>query len=290
MGLQLYKASSAAREVFREADDILGFPLSRLCFQGPEEQLRQTVFAQPAIMTVSVACWRAAQELRGGELPSPSFLAGHSLGEYTALVMAGCLPFADGLRLVQERGRLMQEAADKRPGGMAAIMGLEPGQVEAICLETGLCVANLNSPQQIVISGAREPLERSMAMAKARGARLVVPLEVAGAFHSPLMEPVQEGLSRAILSLSLADPRVPIVANGTARPLTSAREVREELVFQACHCVRWQESIEYMENAGVSTFVEVGNGRVLTGLVKRIARRARLLNLDEDTLLAERVS
>jgi [acyl-carrier-protein] S-malonyltransferase len=193
MGYKLYQSSPKAKEVFQEADEALRFPISRLCFEGPEDELRQTINAQPAIMTVSVACLRAASEVN--HAVSPSFVAGHSLGEYTALVAANVLGFTDAIRLVRERGRLMQKAGEIKPGGMAAVIGLDEAALREICRESGAEIANFNCSAQIVISGSKEALARAMELAKARDARRVILLQVSGAFHSTLMQPTIEGLS-----------------------------------------------------------------------------------------------
>jgi [acyl-carrier-protein] S-malonyltransferase len=280
MGYDLYQASAQAREVFEEADDALAFPLSQLCFEGPEEELSQTINAQPAILTVSLACLKAAAEVAGG-LICPAFMAGHSLGEYTALVAAHVLDFKEAVRLTRERGRLMQEAGQMAPGGMAAIIGLDEVSVEELCQEAGAQIANLNSPGQIVISGTRETLVRAMDLAGAMGARRVMPLKVSGAFHSPLMQPAAEGIAQAISQLNFRDPSVPIVVNSTAQPVTTADAVKEELHEQLCHCVQWQKSVEFMVGAGVSTFIEIGPGQVLSGLIKRIDKEAQILNVED---------
>ncbi|MBT9163502.1 MAG: Malonyl CoA-acyl carrier protein transacylase [Chloroflexi bacterium] len=287
MGRDLFQASPRARQVFEEADETLGFSLSRLCFGGPEDKLRQTVNTQPAVMTASLACLRAAFGDRNGIQPDayPLFVAGHSLGEYTALVAAGVMSFSDGIRLVQERARLMQEAGEKRPGGMAAIIALDLISLEEVCQETGTEIANMNSPEQTVISGTSTGLAWAMDMAKARGARRVIRLDVSGGFHSFLMQSAAEGLARAVSQFNFSHPLVPIVANTTAHPASTAVEVKSGILRQMCGCVRWQSSIEYMIDAGVSTFVEIGPGRVLTGLIKRISNDVEVLNIsDVDSL------
>lgn len=278
MGLDLYRDSKRARETFEEADDALGFAISRLCFEGPEDQLRDTINSQPAILTTSVACLRAA-DMNGS--PGPSYVAGHSLGEYTALVAANVLDFADAVRLVRERGRLMQEAGKVSPGSMAAIIGLDDEAVDEVCLETGAEIANLNCAGQVVISGTKEAVAQTMDLAQSRGAVGVVPLIVSGAFHSVLMRPATEGMTRAVSQLEFRTPTVPIVANCTALPMTTSAEVREELLQQLCQCVQWQPSVEYMVNAGVSTFIEIGPGIVLSKLIKRISRSVQVLNVGD---------
>ena len=286
MGLDLYHNFSQAREVFEEADDALGFSLSRLCFEGPEEELARTVNAQPAILTVSIACLKATSKI-AGQLICPAFMAGHSLGEYTALVAAQVLDFVDAVRLTRERGRLMQEAGDKVPGGMVAIIGIDEVSVEQVCQETGAHIANLNSPGQIVVSGTREAMVRAMDLARAIGAKRTIPLNVSGAFHSELMQPAAEGIANAISELDFCHPSTPIVVNSTAQPVTTADEVKEELLRQLLYCVQWQRSVEYMVDAGVSTFIEIGPGQVLGGLIKRINTEAQILNLEDASSLRE---
>ncbi len=270
MGLELYESSPAAREVFEEADDSLGFSLSRLIFEGPTRDLQDTVNSQPAIMVVSIACWKAWEEYLGAQSPKPISVAGHSLGEYTSLVVAGVLRFTDGIQLVRERGRLMHEASELRPGGMAAIIGLGELAFEHICAETGVELANVNSDDQVVISGDKIAVARAMDLAMARGAKKAVPLKVSGAFHSSLMGHAQQGLMEAIAGLEMADPVFPIVANSMAAPVTTAEEVRGELIEGLCHCVRWKQSVRYMVDSGASHFVEFGPSRVLSSLIRRI--------------------
>jgi len=282
MGHDLYRTSPRARAVYEEADAVLGCSLTQLCFEGPEEALCQTVNAQPAILATSIAYLKATPGLWDGENANlPAFVAGHSLGEYTALVAARVLDFADALQLARERGRLMHEAGERMPGGMAAVIGLDEATVEQICQETGVEIANINSPGQIVISGSKESLASAMELAKIRGAKRAIPLEVSGAFHSVLMQSAVEGTSRAIAGLTFRDPVTPIVGNTTAQPLGSGEAVKAELVNQLCNCVRWQKSVEYMIDAGVSTFLEVGPGQVLTGLIKRIDSRVQTRTIGE---------
>ncbi len=280
MGRDLYEASTAARETFREAEGVLGVPIPQLCFYGPEEELIQTINAQPAILTMSIACLRARME--GGQgLSKPSFLAGHSLGEYTALVASGALDFADALCLVRERGRLMQEAGERVGGGMAAIIGLDEVTVEEVSEEAGTEVANLNSSQQIVISGSKEALAMAMDLARARGAKRIIPLDVSGAFHSSLMEPAIEGMKEAISQFTFRDPVIPVVVNSTAQPVTAAEEIKQELLMQLTSCVHWRGSVEYMVGAGVSAFLEIGPGQVLSGLIKRISQNVLTMSIGD---------
>ena len=279
MGYELLQSSQEARQVFEEADQALQFSLSRLCFEGPEHELRETIHTQPAMLTVSVAYLKATSELSGSL--KPDFVAGHSIGEYTALVATNVISFSDAVCLVRERGRLMHEAGKMKPGGMAAIIGMDDVSVEEICLESGAQIANINCPGQIVVSGSSEAIARSMDLAQARGAIGVVPLEVSGAFHTPFMQPAVEGMAQAISQINFSPPSVPIVANSTAKPITTIDEVKGELLQQLCQSVKWQASVEYMEGAGVSTFIEVGPGIVLTKLIKRIAKKAQVLNMSD---------
>jgi [acyl-carrier-protein] S-malonyltransferase len=282
MGRDLCDNFDSARTVFKQADEALGFPLSRLCFEGPEDELQKTVNAQPALVTASLACLKATQDVLGdNELLPPAFVAGHSLGEYTALAAAGVLDFATTVYLARERGRLMHEAGLKNPGGMVAIIGLAEDALSDVCSEADACIANYNCPGQLVISGARESLARAVDLAQARGAYRTIPLQVSGAFHTSLMQPAVDGMTEIVAALSFRDPVVPIIANTTARPLTTGEAVKEELLRQLCHGVQWQRSVEYMVDDGVSTFVEIGPGRVLSGLIKRINKGAKTLNIGD---------
>jgi [acyl-carrier-protein] S-malonyltransferase len=281
MGRDVYEASPAARAVFERADRALGMSLSTLCFAGPEEELKQTVNTQPAIVTVSVALLEAARE-RGHELVQgkPAFVAGHSLGEYSALIAAGVIPFEDGVRLIRERGRLMQIAGERNPGTMAAVLGLEEGIVEEVCQESGAEITNLNGPGQIVIGGRRPAVIRAMDLARARGAVKVVELQVSGAFHSSLMQPAVEGMAEAIAALRFSDPEMPVIANATAQPLTTGAAIKDELIRQLTTAVQWQRSMELVARRGVTAVAEIGPGRVLAGLIKRIARNVQTHNLN----------
>ena len=282
MGRDLYEHFSSAKTVFQQADEVLKFPLSRLCFDGAEDELRRTINAQPAIVTVSFACLKAMQEVNGNnDLPPPVFLAGHSLGEYTALAAAGVLDFATTVYLARERGRLMHQAGQERPGSMAAIIGLDEALLAEVCRETDARIANINCPGQLVISGAVEDLTKAIDLAKSRGAHRAIPLQVSGAFHTPLMQSAVDGMSEIIATLSFSDPAIPIIGNTTAQPLTTADSIKEELLRQLCNCVQWQRSIEYMIDNGVSTFIEIGPGKVLTGLIKRINKSATLVNVGD---------
>jgi [acyl-carrier-protein] S-malonyltransferase len=267
MGKDLYEQNHAAREIFRQADSIVGFPLSEICFGGPEEELKQTKNTQPAIFLHSIVL----SKLYRGQ--PAAMAAGHSLGEYSALVYAGALGFEDALRLVRLRGELMQQAGIEQPGTMAAVVGLEPNVVGDVCCEawpTGIVqAANFNSPGQVVISGSVEGVRKAMELAKARGAKMVKELPVSGAFHSPLMESAQTGLKVALDKANIRDASIPVYANVTAQPVQKAGEIRNLLFQQLTSPVRWEETVNNMSTDGATTFVEIGPGKVLQGLVRR---------------------
>jgi [acyl-carrier-protein] S-malonyltransferase len=277
----LYDNVRSARDIFEQADRALGFLLSKLCFEGPEEELRQTVNAQPALVTAAFACLEAARELNGDNFALPAYMAGHSLGEYTALAAAGVFDFPTAVRLARERGRLMHEVGQQHAGGMAAIIGLEEGKLTEVCRQCGTVIANINCPGQIVISGATEYITKAMELAKAAGAVRAIPLQVSGAFHSPLMEPIIASMSAVINATPFKDPAIPVIANMTAMPLTTAEAVKEELINQLTHPVQWQRSVEYMAAQGVDTFIEIGPGKVLTGLIRRINKDVTTLNIND---------
>ncbi|MEE3141784.1 MAG: ACP S-malonyltransferase [Chloroflexota bacterium] len=272
MGQELSDSSRAARAVFQEADDTLGIKLSKLIFQGPSRKLQDTINSQPAIMTVSIAALKAWEEFTGSELETPAALAGHSLGEYTSMVAAGVVSFADGVSLVRQRGRLMQQAAKGRPGGMAAILGLDELATAQICAETGVELANINADDQIVISGDKVAVAQAMDLASARGARKTIPLTVSGAFHSSLMQEAKEGLAEAMVAMEFKDPQSPIIANSDCAELRTGEQVREELVRGLCQCVQWRNTVRCMVDSGISQFVELGPASVLASLIRRIDR------------------
>jgi [acyl-carrier-protein] S-malonyltransferase len=279
MGLSLYQQFPTARKVFEEADRTLGFSISRLCFEGPAEDLVKTVNVQPAVLAVSLACLAATREASGGRLNPPAFVAGHSLGEYTALAAAGALSPGDAVRLVRERGRLMQEAGDLNPGSMLAVMGFETSRLEAICADSGCAVANLNCPGQVVISGSLADLEKARGLLKTAGAK-VLPLKVSGAFHSGLMAPALTGLKAALSNTIFKTPVAPLVSNVTGEPVSDPFSLPVELLAQLTSRVRWQSSLEAMSARGVTTFLEFGPGEVLSGLVKRTLPGARTFSLN----------
>jgi [acyl-carrier-protein] S-malonyltransferase len=283
MGRALAEASAAARGVFEEADEALGFALSRLCFEGPAEDLQLTENTQPAILATSIAALRAAE---AAGLPRPDFVAGHSLGEYSALVAAGALSLRDAVQVVRKRGRYMQEAVPVGAGAMAAVLGGDFEMVEAVCKEAAhegeICsLANVNSPGQIVIAGSAAAVERAIPILKERGAKRAIPLRVSAPFHCALMLPAQERLAADLDSIEFSDLNVPLVTNVDAALIRTGSEARAALVRQVSSPVRWRESVEFLAREGVDTFVEVGPGKVLTGLVRQTAPQARGLNVED---------
>jgi [acyl-carrier-protein] S-malonyltransferase len=284
MGQRLHDISESARRVFRQADEALGFPLSKLCFEGPADELEDTINSQPAILTVSYAALEALRERwrQIGDIANPKCVAGHSLGEYTALVSAGVLDFADALHLVRERGRLMKEAGTERPGGMAAVMGLSSDELRSVCADASaeggiVVVANDNCPGQTVISGEIVALERAMAMAELRGAKKVVRLGISIASHSPLMDRAGQQLTDLVQKVSFSEPVTPIVANLTGRFVTSVDEIKRNVGQQMVRPVMWSSSVLEMVDNGVGTFLEIGPGQVLGGLIRRVKREVRTL-------------
>jgi [acyl-carrier-protein] S-malonyltransferase len=283
MGRELAEKYAAAREVYAEADEALGFELSRLCFEGPAEELQLTENTQPAILATSVAALRAA-EAEG--LPRPDFVAGHSLGEYSALVAAGALSLRDAVTVVRQRGRYMQEAVPLGAGAMAAVLGSEIETVEAACREAAregeICSpANLNSPGQIVIAGSAAAVERALPILKERGAKRAIPLKVSAPFHCALMLPAQERLAADLDRVEFRDLGVPLVTNVDAALIRTGAEARASLVRQVSSPVRWRESVELLTREGVGLFVEVGPGKVLSGLVRQTASGARAANVED---------
>jgi len=279
MGRDLYDGFATARDIFEQADAALDFSLSEICFEGPEDELKKTVNAQPALVTVSYACLTTARET--GRLPEASYVAGHSLGEYTALAAAGVLDFADTVKLARERGRLMHQAGLEQPGTMAAVMGLDQEALEDVCRETDTVIANINCPGQLVISGAVDAVDRAVELAKEKGASRVVPLQISGAFHSPLMQSAVEGIQELLPTVNFRDPATPVVANTTGQPMTSGEAVRAELLDQLSASVQWQRTIEFMIASGVGSVIEIGPGRVLTGLMRRINGDIKTTNIGD---------
>ncbi|WP_241215204.1 ACP S-malonyltransferase [Thermobaculum terrenum] len=286
MGKALHDASEAAREVFKRADEILGFRLSHLCFSGPEEDLQDTINAQPAIFTVSLATLAAIKEKlhEAGVKLNPSFVAGHSLGEYTALVAANVIDFEDGLRLVRERGRLMKEEGEKIPGGMAAVIGLDEEVIQRACEEASsegiVGIANSNSPGQIVISGELKALHRAMELLQQQGAKKVIKLPISIASHSPVMQRAAAQFAEIVSHMKLRDPQIPIVANVTGQILTNVEDIRRELSHHITGPVQWTKSIREMLSHGTNGFIELGPKRVLTGLIQRISPGVDTISTD----------
>ena len=286
MGRDVYDAFPEAREIFERADEALGVPVTRLCFEGPEDELRATINQQPAILTVSMAYLHAARGRHELADCVPAFVAGSSLGEYSALIAAGAVDFEDGVRLVRERGRLMHAAGEINPGTLAAVMGLDEPDLAAVCEETGAEICNLNGAGQIVIGGPRQAVIQAMDLARARGAAKVVPLAVSGAFHSSLMRPAAEGLAAAIEQANLHDATIPIIANASATPIAATEQITAELIAQLSSAVQWERSVELMAHHGVTTFVEFGPGRVLSGLIRRIAKGVTTASINSAQALA----
>ncbi|MGB1341446.1 MAG: ACP S-malonyltransferase [Pseudomonadales bacterium] len=286
----LSSSASEVRGTFDEASEALGYDLWTLTQNGPEDTLNQTEFTQPALLTASVALWR----LWAAEGGSADFVAGHSLGEYSALVASGSISLTDGVRVVQRRGQLMQEAVPLGQGGMAAVMGLDDALIDSACqracdsiADGTVQAANLNAPGQVVISGTLEALQQASAFCEQAGAKRVVPLNVSAPFHSRLMKPAAEALAEMLSSVTFSDPDIPIVQNVPAGAAESVEAMIDHLVTQLYSAVRWRESIEYLKQAGVDRVVECGPGKVLTGLNRRIDREIKVFNLDSSALLPE---
>jgi [acyl-carrier-protein] S-malonyltransferase len=278
MGHDLSRDSAAARQVFDTADAVLGYSLSQICFEGPVDRLRDTEFAQPAIFTASLASLAAAVEA-DKITARPAFMAGHSLGEYSALVAAGALSLEDGLTLLQQRARLMAEAGRMTDGTLAAILGLDDDVLHGICIDADVDICNMNLPTQTVIGGARPNVEKAIVLAKERGASRALELNVSGAFHSRLMRPAREGLGKAAAAAKIVPPAVPVVANASVTLLADAGAIRSELVEQIASPVRWHESVTLMATSDVTSFTEFGPGKVLTGLVRRLTPGATIANI-----------
>ena len=285
MGQALAERFPVARHVFETADRALGYRLSEICWKGPAEELKKTVHAQPALLAHSVAAWKLLEDAG----VKPAWVAGHSLGEYSACVAAGVLEFEDAVRVVHRRGELMYKAGLDRPGTMAAILGLDRAQVEDVCARAAsagiVCAANLNAPGQVVISGERAAVVRACELARTAGAKRVIPLEVSGAFHSPLMESAAAGLTEALEAVSVHDALVPVVANVSAEPLRRGTDIRAALSAQLLGAVRWEDSMRRLVDAGAQGFVEVGTGSVLRGLLRMLDKTILSWNVDDPASL-----
>jgi len=286
MGREFYENYPEARAVFEKADQALGFSISDMCFTGPEEELNKTVNTQPAVLTVSVACLEVLRRAGG---PVPTAVAGHSLGEYSALVAAGSLSFEDAVRLVRKRGRYMQEAVPMGEGGMAAVIGLSGEDVREVCRkasDSGIIEAvNLNCPGQVVVAGDNAGLKAAGVLAKEAGAKRFIPLPVSAPFHSRMMMPAGERLAEDLDKITIADPGMPVVANVTADFVRTGPEVRVLLVRQVYSPVRWEESIRLLVSTGVTAIIEIGPGKVLSGLVKKISRELKVCNIEDKASL-----
>ena len=286
MGKDLAEKFSAARQVFEEADNALGFALSELCFDGPAEALQLTENTQPAILTTSIAALRA---MASEGFPSPHFVAGHSLGEYSALITAGSLTLDDGVKTVRARGRYMQEAVPVGTGAMAAILGSDLEMVNAACAESAqgeVCsAANINSPAQIVIAGNAGAIDRAIELLKERGAKRAIKLNVSAPFHCALMKPAQDLLEADLQHVGLKDASIPVVTNVDGTPEQNGDKLRDSLVRQVSQPVRWLQSVEFLINQGVQTFIEIGPGKVLSGLVRQINRDVRCVNVEDEASL-----
>jgi len=285
MGKDLFLNSIAAREVFEEVDQTLNKKLSDIIFNGPQDELTKTENTQPAILATSIATWRAMEEA-SGVIQIPQVTAGHSLGEYASLAVSGVLNINDTFKLVFERARLMEMACEQVPGGMAALIGLDEITAEEICIESGVELSTINTSEQIIIAGEKQNLNHAIDIASSRGAKKAILLQVGGAFHSKLMGPAQEGLNKIIDSLEFNNPVIPLIGNVTAKPLVTAEEVKSELKMQLTSCVQWNNSVKNMIGDGISSFIEIGNGKILSGMIKRINRDAKITNIsDFDSVL-----
>ena len=278
MGKDLYDNFPEAKAIFEKAENVLGFDLKRLCFDGPEEALKMTNISQPAIVTVTIAAFEAFKSKSG---ITPSYMAGLSLGEYSALIAAGSFSFEDGIRLIKIRGELMEKAAKEYPGKMAAVLGLSTEKIKEICLNSGAELANLNCPGQIVITGRAEAIDKAFVLSMEQGAKRVIPLEVSGAFHSSLMSEASEGLKKALENIPMRDPLVPVISNYTACPQEKVSQIKDNLVYQIRSSVKWEESMRFILSNGVLNFIEFGPGKVLKGLMRKIEAGAEVVNIEK---------
>jgi [acyl-carrier-protein] S-malonyltransferase len=290
MGKELAGLYSVARHTFQEADEALGMSISQLCFEGPEDQLRMTEITQPAILTMSTAVQRVLQE-KG---IVPQFVAGHSLGEYSAHVAAGTISFADAVRTVRNRGRYMQEAVPAGEGGMAAILGMSPDQVQQVCADAAegevVSPANINSPEQIAISGHLKAVERAAELAKQRGAKKARMLQVSAPFHCALMQPAQDRLAQDLHQLQFITPRIPVISNIDGEPKTSGDASRQALIQQVTGAVQWTGCMQKLIGLGVQQYFEVGPGKVLCGLMRQIDRSQICMNVEDETSLQKAIA
>ncbi|MFA4993292.1 MAG: ACP S-malonyltransferase [Candidatus Omnitrophota bacterium] len=278
MGKDLYESFLEAAKVFDRAEELLGFELKRICFDGPEETLKSTNVSQPAIVTASIAAYEVFKTKSN---LVPSFAAGLSLGEYSALIAAGSLTFDDGIRLIQKRGQIMEEASRKHPGKMAAVLELPLETLRDICLKSGAEIANLNCPGQVVITGKAEAVNQAMELCSQAGAKRVIPLEVSGGFHSSLMSEASVELKLVLDNIPVSEPKIPVISNYTAQPQYKVGQIIENLVHQIRGSVRWEESMRFILSQGVTNFIEFGPGKVLKGLMRRIDSNAQVTNIEK---------
>ncbi len=278
MGKDLYESFPEAAKVFDRAEELLGIELRKLCFNGPEDALKSTNISQPAIVTASIA---AFEVFKAKSNFTPSFSAGLSLGEYSALIASGAITFDDGIRLISKRGQLMEEASRKHPGKMAAVLELPVEKLKEICLKSGAEIANLNCPGQTVITGKAEAVSKAMELCNQAGAKRVIPLEVSGGFHSSLMSEAALELKLVLDNIQISEPRFPVINNYTAQPQNQAGQIRENLVNQIKGSVRWEDSMRYILSEGVTKFYEFGPGKVLKGLMRRIDSSAQVINIEK---------
>ena len=280
MGKELYEAYPEAKEVFDKASEILKFDLTKLCFEGPKEELTLTSNSQVAILVHSIAALKVLEKNKAEEF-LPKFALGLSLGEYTSLVASECLTFEDALKLVRKRGKFMEAASQKNPGKMACIIGMEPDELEKLCKGFGCEIANINAPGQVVISGSPSSVELTASMAKEKGAKRAIMLDVSGAFHSSLMTPAKEKLEKEINAITFNSPKYPIISNVTAEPTTNPEEIKENLITQVNSKTLLAASIQYVASQGVKTYLEIGPGSVLKGLLRRIDKALNVVNFEK---------
>lgn len=280
MGKDLYDSFEQAKTIFEQADKVLGFSISELCFNGPLEELTKTNNCQLAIVTMSIACW---QVYLSRHPRIAGYMAGLSLGEYSALVAAGALNFQDAVYLVWRRGQFMEEVAAKYPGKMLSVIGLDLARVKEICAEVKAEVANINCPGQIVISGSVESIARARVLAQEKGAKLAVELEVSGAFHSSFMQEASLKLAQELEKINISTPKFPVICNVTGKPVLTAQEIKQNLIQQVSTSVLWEDSIKFILARGISSFIEFGPGKVLKGLMRRIDSSAQVVNIEKKT-------
>ncbi len=280
MGKELYESFPEAKEVFDSADKILKFPLTKLCFEGPKEELTETQNSQVAILVHSLASLRVL-EAKFPEKFFPKFSLGLSLGEYTALVAAGALSLEDAIKLVRKRGQYMQQASEKNPGKMASILGMDPGELEKLCKGFGCEIANLNCPGQVVISGSASSVELTANMAKEKGAKRAIMLEVSGAFHSSLMTSAKEKLEKEIETVTFNAPKFPVISNVTAKPAETPDEIKQNLITQVNSTTLWNDSVQHVMGQGIRTYLEIGPGSVLKGLLRKIDKALEVMNFEK---------